>query len=170
MLEIVRVGSEELDCIMLLMQEASDWLQSRGVRQWRRMQTEEGRAYVAARFATDDVYLVFKGEEPVATFAIRWQESTLWDELGSDGQAGYLHGFTVSRKMGGQGVGLVLMAWVEAQVAARGRRYLRLNTAAGNAGIRGYYERAGFHSRGVVAHVLVGGMTQLYELETGRGS
>ena len=163
-LDIIQVGSEELARIMVLLQEVSDWLQSRGIRQWRRMFTEEGRAFVAARFATDEVYLVFQHEVPVATFTIRWQETTLWGDAGSDGQAGYLHGFAVSRKVGGQGVGQVLMAWVEGRAAARGRRWLRLNTAAGNPGICGYYERAGFVSCGVVPHI-VGGMTQLYERE-----
>lgn len=163
-LTIVRVDADELDRIMVLMQEASDWLRSRGIQQWRRMYSEDGRAFVAARFATDDVYLVFKGEVPVATFTIRWQETTLWGDAGIDGQAGYLHGFTVSRQVGGQGIGGVLMAWVEKQVAMRGRRCLRLNTAANNPGICGYYEHAGFRSCGVVPHVL-GGMTQLYERE-----
>lgn len=161
-LDIVQVGCEELDRIMILMQDVSDWLLSRGIRQWRRMFTEEGRTFVAKRFATDDVYLVFKDEMPVATFTIRWQETTLWGDAGFDGQAGYLHGFAVSRKIGGQGVGTALMTWVEKQVAARGRCYLRLNTAAGNPGICGYYEREGFTPCGVVAHFL-GGMTQLYE-------
>lgn len=161
-LNITQVGPEALDQIMALMQEASDWLLSRGIRQWWRMFTEEGRAFVAARFVTDDVYLVYKDELPVATFTIRWQETTLWGDAGNDGQAGYLHGFAISRAVGGQGVGVILLAWVEQQIAARGRRYLRLNTAAGNSGICGYYEQAGFYSRGVVEHFL-GGMTQLYE-------
>jgi GNAT superfamily N-acetyltransferase len=164
LLAIVQVGIDELDRIMALMQEVSDWLQSRGITQWRRMFSEEGRAFVAARFATDEVYLVYQGEEPVATFTIRWQETTLWGDIGLDGQAGYLHGFAVSRKIGGKGVGKALMAWVEKQVSARGRRYLRLNTAAGNPGICGYYEREGFTPCGVVAHFL-GGMTQLYQRE-----
>ncbi|HEY3416971.1 MAG TPA: GNAT family N-acetyltransferase [Armatimonadota bacterium] len=163
-LKITQVGEEALDQLMALFQEVSDWLLSRGIRQWRRMHTDEGRAYVAARFATDDVYLVYQDEAPVATFAIRWQETTLWGDAGTDGQAGYLHGFAVSRNVGGQGIGKALMAWVETQIAARGRRYLRLNTAAGNPGICQYYERAGFHSCGMVPHV-IGGMTQLYERE-----
>jgi ribosomal protein S18 acetylase RimI-like enzyme len=149
---------------MALMPEASDWLLSRGIRQWRRMYAEEGRAFVAARFATDDVYLVYLDGVPVATFTIRWQETTLWGDAGSDGQAGYLHGFVVSRKVGGQGVGTALMAWIEKRIAARGRRYLRLNTAAGNQGICGYYEREGFLPYGVVPH-FIGGMTQLLERE-----
>ena len=41
-LEIVRVGLDELDRIMILLQEASYWLLSRGIRQWRRMFTAEG--------------------------------------------------------------------------------------------------------------------------------
>ncbi len=159
-LDIVQVGSDALDRIMLLMQEASDWLQSRGIRQWRRMFTEEGRAFVAARFATDDVYLLYKDDIPVATFTIRWQETTLWGDAGSDGQAGYLHGLAVSRTVGGQGVGKVILAWAEQQIAVRGRRLLRLNTAAANPGICAYYEQAGFRACGVVPQ-----MMQLYERE-----
>ncbi|MHB9025165.1 MAG: GNAT family N-acetyltransferase [Armatimonadota bacterium] len=165
-LSIVQVGEEELDRLMALFQEVSDWLLSRGIRQWRRMFTDAGRAYVAARFLTDDVYLVFLGDVPVATFAIRWQETTLWGVAGTDGQAGYLHGLAISRKVGGQGIGKALIAWVETQIVARGRRYIRLNTAAGNPGICNYYERAGFQSRGIVEH-FIGGMTQLYEREIG---
>lgn len=161
-LQIVQVGSESLDLIMTLLQEASDWLLSRGIHMWRRMHTAEGRVFVAARFATDEVYLVFHDGDAVATFSLRWEETTMWGEAGLDGQAGYLHGFTVSRQFGGQGVGLALLAWIDKQVEVRGRCCLRLNTAAGNPGICGYYERAGFRPCGVVSHVL-GGMTQLYE-------
>lgn len=163
-LALLRVGPQELDRILALMQEASDWLQSRGIRQWRRVFTEEGRAFVAARFATDDVYLVLRQGEPVASFTLRWEEPTMWEEAGFDGQAGYLHGFVVSRQVGGQGVGKALMAWMDRQIAARGRRYLRLNTALGNPGICGYYERAGFLPRGEALHAL-GGTTRLYERE-----
>jgi len=163
-LEITRVGSEALDCILLLMQEASDWLLSRGIRQWRRMFDDEGRAFVAARIDTDEMYLVFKDGEPVATFSFRWQETTMWGDAGTDDQAGYLHGLAVSRKVGGQGVGMALMAWVSQRVTMRGRHFLRLNTAANNPGINAYYEQAGFRPCGVVPHGL-GGMTLLFERE-----
>jgi GNAT superfamily N-acetyltransferase len=166
-LNIVQVGPDALDQIMALMQEAADWLQAREIRQWRRMHSDEGRAFVAARFATDDVFLVYQGETPVATFTLRWEESTMWGEAGFDGQAGYLHGFTVSRRIGGQGVGMALLVWAAARVAVRGRRYLRLNTASvtGNPGICRYYERAGFRSCGEAMYL--GGPTALYEREIG---
>lgn len=167
LLHIMRVDESELDRILLLMQEASDWLHSRGIQQWRRMYTAEGRAMISARFTTDDVYLAFQDKTPVATFTLRWQESSMWGDAGYDGTAGYLHGFTVSRRVGGHAVGEALLAWLERQVEARGRRFLRLNTTAGNPGICRYYERIGFRPCGVVAHVL-GGLTQLYEREVGK--
>lgn len=163
LLRIAQVGPEALDSIMTLLREASDWLLSRGIRQWRRMYTEDGRAYVAARFATGDVYLVYRDDVPVATFTLCW-EDTFWGEAGTDGLAGYLHGFAVSRQVGGLGVGRDLMAWMSAHFAAHGRHCFRLNTAEENPGIRGYYEDLGFTPCGVLPHPL-GGMTRLYERE-----
>ena len=163
-LHITQVGSEDLNRVMALLNEASHWLISRGITQWRWILTDAGRAVIATRFETDEMYLVYQGDDPVATFSLRWQESTMWGGAGNDGQAGYLYGFAVARKLAGQGVGLELIAWAAGQVAARGKRFLRLDTDAGNAGICDYYQRAGFHACGEAPRAQ-GGMLQLYERE-----
>ena len=164
LLVIKQVGIDELDRVIALMRQASAWLRSRGILQWRWVYTEDGCAQVAARFATDDVYLVFMDDEPVATFSLRWQETELWGERGFDGQAGYLHGLAVDREIGGVGIGKVLMEWIASQIASRGRRYFRLDTAAYNPGLCGYYAREGFRPCGVTPHPQCQ-MSQLYEKE-----
>lgn len=163
-LEIRQVGGEEVERILKLMQQASDWLLERGIFQWRWTFTEDGNYIMTARCKTDDLYLVLREEEAIATFSLRWQETKLWEERGLDGEACYIHGLTVARELYGMGIGEALMNWAGQHAAARGRRCLRLDTAAANQQACAYYCRLGYQRVGLAPHAQCQ-ISQLFERE-----
>lgn len=66
------------------------------------------------------------------------------------GKAGYVRRLAVRRSHAGQGLGSQLLDWAADQVGAAGKRLLRLDCVAENAGLRRYYEGVGFTHLGDV--------------------
>lgn len=160
-LTFVPACAEDAETVLSIMQEASQWLRSRGITQWSWTFTEEGAAHIARRIVEGGVFLAFLGEEAVGVIRLLWEDAIIWGEPGADGQAGYVHMFAIRRTVGGQGVGEAMLRWAETMFAAAGRRYIRLDTNDNNAGICAYYERLGFESRGIsLSH---GNAVRLYE-------
>jgi GNAT superfamily N-acetyltransferase len=60
----------------------------------------------------------------------------------------YLKAFATDRRYAGQGVGRVLLDWVEQQARNQGIDWLRLDCWAGNESLRRYYRGQGFEERG----------------------
>jgi protein-tyrosine phosphatase len=101
---------------------------------------------VAALVERGNFHLASLDGETVATFALLWDDPAFWGEQPPD--AGYVHALAVRRAYAGRGLGERLLDWAEAQAAAAGRGYLRLDCMSDNAVLREYYERLGFEPRG----------------------
>ena len=86
------------------------------------------------------LYLIWRGDRPVATFSLLESDSIYWPSAGDD--ALYLHRFAVRRDAAGAGRRAV--AWAIEEARRRGREYVRLDCLAENPGIRRYYESFGF--------------------------
>jgi ribosomal protein S18 acetylase RimI-like enzyme len=145
-LDVRRAGLADVDEIVAVLSEAARWLLSRGIRQW---PDPFPRERVERLVRRGDFYLARRGGEPVATLALQWSDPTFWGEQPDD--AGYVHVLAVRRTQAGRGLDARLLEWAEAEVTARGRRYLRLDCLAENHALRHYYEGQGFEPRGEVA-------------------
>jgi protein-tyrosine phosphatase len=157
---LMRATEADAETLVALYDEASAWLVTRGLRQW--MPNE----YTAA-LAVDDmragheVYLARRAGEPVGKLTLQWDDAEMWGARPPD--AGYVHGLCVRRAVAGLGLGAALLDWAGQRVAARGRRWLRLDCMAANPALRGYYERLGFTYRGEAE----AGWAALYERTAG---
>ncbi len=148
---------DDLDKVMSILGEASEWLQRRGIDQWRPSSFPHER--VKRSINNHEVYLAYLGDEPVATFHLQWADRLLWGHMDKD--AGYVHHVAVRRAHAGKGLGRQILTWAESQVRSRGGRFLRLDCNADNENLCAYYDRHGFQR---VGHVYVGEMTvQLFE-------
>jgi GNAT superfamily N-acetyltransferase len=87
--------------------------------------------------------------EAVAVVRLLWTDRRFWGGR-DEGDAAYVHSLAVRRDLAGRGIGAAVLAWAEREAAARGRRFLRLDCLAANAGLTAYYERAGFSPIGIV--------------------
>ena len=92
-----------------------------------------------------ETWLVRSGPRTAGTVTLDWSDP-LWSD--SAGQAGYLHRMAVQRWAAGTGG--AILAWAADQARTRDAAALRLDCVSANAGLRAYYEAAGFHHRGDV--------------------
>lgn len=97
------------------------------------------------------VHLGTIGGRLAGMFVLRWSDEKVWGP--DDADAGYLHRLATHPDFAGQGIGATLIAAAEDLIAARGRRWLRLDCDRDNRGLRGYYESLGFSYRGDVTDV-----------------
>jgi ribosomal protein S18 acetylase RimI-like enzyme len=142
--------------------EVADWLSARGNPQWKHWHSDYGLKLLRERLENDEVYLATREAEPVATLTIQWSDPMVWGEKGEDGLAGYIHAIAITRAVGGLRVGERLLEWAVERIAARGKRYARLDCMAGNEILCRYYQVRGFTPLGTAA--LLGNWTsRLFE-------
>ncbi len=166
-LEVVRAAIADYDAVMAILREAADWLSARGIQQWYHWHMDVGEQILRERLEQHEVYLFQRGDVPLGTLTIQWTDPDVWSERGIDGLAGYVHGMAVARSAGGMRVGERMLEWAVGTIAARGRRFARLDAMASNAPLCRYYEQRGFQPRGT-ATLLAGIYTaKLFERQTG---
>ena len=136
---------EELPLVMGILDECAAWLHGRGIAQWvlpqpphewEKMRTQIALGHVSlARLEAD--------RSVIGTLRIEW-EDPFWGDHAA-GVAGYVHALAIRNHVRGHGIGSQLLQWAQAQIAARGRNYIRLDCWKENAQLSRYYESLGFH-------------------------
>ncbi len=143
-MKVSLAGLADRDPILLILEEASEWLLSKGIRQW--LPGSFPLEVIDGRIARGELYLGRIDGEPAGTYTLLWSDPEIWGEQPSN--AGYVHSLAVSRAHAGCGLGQELLRHAEQVVAGTGRRYLRLDCWSGSEKLRGYYTRAGFRHVG----------------------
>jgi ribosomal protein S18 acetylase RimI-like enzyme len=154
-LKIATASTDDLDRYLDLLEELAEWMHSRGIEQWPRGRARNGRDYYKASVDRQELHLAFVAGEFAGGLRLLKSDPVVWPDV-VEGEALYLYTLAVRRTFSGRGVGRELLAWAERQVAAAGRRYLRLDCVPGNAFLRRYYEDAGFIARGEIDAVYPG--------------
>jgi ribosomal protein S18 acetylase RimI-like enzyme len=90
----------------------------------------------------DETYLALRDGEAVGAVRVAAAPAVGLESWRDD--ALYVYSLAVRRRVAGQGLGQQILAWVEEQARARGRRYLRLDCMADNARLVRYYVDLGF--------------------------
>ncbi|MFG2639038.1 GNAT family N-acetyltransferase [Streptomyces sp. NPDC048362] len=133
---------EELDTVEALLQEASEWLASRGIDQW---QYPPHRDRIAAALKQGVCFLAFEDGEPIATLQVDdYADPEFWTLDDEPGAALYVHRMAVSRRAAGSGLGGRLLEWAADHAATHGKRWLRLDAWKDNEELHRYYKAAGF--------------------------
>jgi GNAT superfamily N-acetyltransferase len=130
-----------------LLEGVADWLERRGVKQWRPGSFHLSAPYYAESIEREEVQLAFVGEELVGTLRVLLREPIVWPDIVED-DAVYVFNLAVHRAWADHGLGFRLLEWAGDRAVSLGRRCVRLDCVADNAFLRGYYSRAGFHDRG----------------------
>jgi ribosomal protein S18 acetylase RimI-like enzyme len=162
-LTISRAGSADYDIVMPILREAADWLTGRGNPQWQHWYMDIGEDLLRERLQHHEVYLFRLDDIPVGTLTIQWSDPDVWGERGVDGLAGYIHGISIARSVGGNRVGQRMLEWAVELIAARGRRFARLDAQASNVRLCDYYKQLGFRELETAA--LGNFVTRLFERE-----
>ncbi len=131
----------DVEQVASILDEAAEWLHSRGIRQW---PVRAPREMVADRICRRECYLAWDGDDVVGTLTVQRSDPDVWGDQPPD--ALYLRGLAVRRVHAGRG--RELLEWAERAAGGAGRRYVRLGCMAANVALRAYYERAGYQYRG----------------------
>ena len=146
---IVPARSEDFGRYIDLLEEVADWLEARGVKQWRSGDFRLSAAYYAQSIELGEVQLAFIGDELVGTLRLLLHEPIVWPEVVED-DAVYVYNLAVRRASASRRLGSQMLEWAEDRAGALGRRYVRLDCMADNYFLRGYYAQAGFEERGEI--------------------
>jgi GNAT superfamily N-acetyltransferase len=150
----------ELNVAAALLDEASAWLASLGQVGWPRPYPV---ATLEASLTLGPTYLAWDGPTAVGTFALHGTDLRFWGGRPSEpaGFARYLHKLAIRR--GFSGLGRELVGLAEQLARESGAARLRLDCRADSAGIRSYYEAAGFGYRGEIGGPAFDAVYALYE-------
>ncbi|WP_244985825.1 MULTISPECIES: GNAT family N-acetyltransferase [Cellulosimicrobium] len=143
----VEVGNaDDIAAAQGLIDAARKWLDARSIDQW---QDDIPDAVIRADVDRGDLYVVRDGSKLAAMIVLCESDRETWGD--DDEPAVYVHRLAVAQHRRGAGLGRRLLQWARDQAVKRGRPLVRLDCAAHNPGLRGFYEREGFvHVRDVV--------------------
>jgi len=137
-----------------ILQEAADWLTSRGTPMWR--DDELAQDVIEAHVAKGLFWLAEVDGEPAGCIRFQTEDKQFWPDI-PPGESAFLHRLAVLRKQAGGVVSAAMMQWAKEHAAALGKQYLRLDCESTTVKLRELYERNGFrrHSERHVGPYLV---------------
>jgi 8-oxo-dGTP diphosphatase len=148
-----RAAPSDIDPFVDLLEGAAQWMDARGIVQWRPgSMRPQRRAFVAAQ-AAGDIYVVRGGGRVIGGVVLRAEPDPIWADS-PEPSALYLGKLVVARERVGGGLGERIVA--ECERIARERRiaWLRLDCVASNESLARYYQRLGYYPRGTVNGLL----------------
>ncbi len=148
-LRIAPAQEKDLDTVLGILDEAAEWLASKGIPGWWRAGSFSREAFLD-QIRLGEVYIARLGREAVGTITLQWTDRVFWKEAPPD--AGYAHKLAVRRAYAGRGLGLAMLEWAGRRASVARKKFLRLDCMADNQRIRVYYEKAGFTHRGDIQH------------------
>src|SRR6185437_274923 len=140
------IQPDEIDQVVAILQEVSQWLISRGIAQWN--PADFNHATVTRWMSSGVVLAACPEHSLVGTVTIDGQDDGLCTQTPSEPR--HIHKLAVSRHVAGQGVSRALLHAAEAHIAAQGFPSARLDCWAGNTALRRFYTDAGYTLRAIV--------------------
>jgi ribosomal protein S18 acetylase RimI-like enzyme len=144
-LEYKIAKADDLETVLAVLRDAALWLEAKEVDQWQNYikPADDLREWIEQGISGREVFLVYRNQKAIATFRLQWADLMFWPDK-NDGRAGYIHSFAVITEFRGQGVGDLVLQWIEAECLKRKKEYLRLDCSAKNSGLQKYYLDHGF--------------------------
>lgn len=152
LLTLRRATGDDLPLIVLLMEEAAEWLRrDKGTDQWATpWPNRAGRdSRILASLCEGKTWIGWDDGNPAATIMADPDEDPYWpDDLRRE-PAVYVHRLVVRRRYSGVGLGGALLDWA-GRTARRdhGAQWIRVSAWTTNAGLHGYYRSQGFRPCG----------------------
>lgn len=137
---VVKAQPADVASLIAIMDDATRYKAARGDLAWGA--TGNWAQRVAAALQRGELFVVRAAGRDIGTVCMQWDDERYWGAQPS--VAGYLHGLAVKDGYRGSGAGGRVIDWAAGHVAANGRRFLRLDCAAGNTALCRYYEGQGF--------------------------
>jgi GNAT superfamily N-acetyltransferase len=146
MTTIAPAAPGDLDTILAMRAEASTWLATKGIDQWRSAwPTQEAMtARITASIAAGETWMVRDDDGTVAaTVALDdYADPHLWTPDECSEPALYLHRLIVRRSHAG--LGRIILDWASCAAAELACHWLRIDVWTDNLALQHYYTRNGF--------------------------
>jgi len=148
-----RADATHVDTIIGLIDEAADWLATKGTDQWAKpwpnRADRDGRILLALR--QGKTWICWDQEVPAATLTADLDDDPYWtsEHLRPSRRAIYVHRLVVSRRYAGMRLGASLLDWSGRTAwLSHGAQIMRISAWTTNRALHRYYERQGFDQRG----------------------
>ncbi len=140
-------GSDITEILRLLL-EAALWLKTKEMDYWQVWikPPENYVNWIKTGFNRNEFYLVKQGDSIIGCFRLTWNDEIFWGK--QDTPAGYIHSFTIDRKLKGKNLGIKVMRKIEIQCKEVKKKYLRVDCSSKDLALKQYYEKYGFRAVG----------------------
>jgi GNAT superfamily N-acetyltransferase len=145
---IRRGTAGDLDTIVGMIDEAADWLRSKGTDQWAQpwpdRAARDGRVRRGLR--NGNTWIAEVGGQAIGTITYRPHGNhMLWAPKERREDAVYVSRLIVARNVAGDGIGAALIDWAAAQaVHGWNAQWIRIDVWTTNVALHNYYEKRGF--------------------------
>ena len=145
-----RADSTELETVLSYLKEAALWLSEKGIDYWQNWLDPPPNFvnWIQRGFDESQFYIVQKDEKDIGCFRLQRHDLIHWGE--QEDNADYIHSFTISRDLVGQGIGAQVLELIESYCHINNKDLLRLDCGANVEGLFKYYEDHGFRPVGEV--------------------
>ena len=133
---------DDAEQVILLWNEAREWLATKGTNQWQYPVRKEA-IHDGIKNAT--VWLLEDDSRPLATVTLDENaDERIWTAADIPQAALYVHRLVVARRAAGGDLGKRILDWAERRAGSLGKTWLRLDAWTSNQQLHAYYLRAGF--------------------------
>jgi GNAT superfamily N-acetyltransferase len=142
-----RDDDADLEVILLLIEDAANWLRTKNTDQWATPWPNRAGRNIRIRAALRQgkSWICWDNGSPVATITADPDEDPYWPEENRTEPSIYVHRLVVSRQYAGTGLGAALLDWVGRTARLEhGARWIRLSAWTTNYRLHAYYRRQGF--------------------------
>jgi GNAT superfamily N-acetyltransferase len=146
--------AENLNTILLLVRQASGWLEGKGTDQWQKPWPDEAQrdARIWRGLQRGATWIVWAGRRPAATVTVaKTPNIAVWRnaECNVDDPAVYAHRLIIDRQFAGWGLGAELIDWTGLRAHhENGAKWVRIDVWNTNKGLHEYYMKRGFEPCG----------------------
>jgi GNAT superfamily N-acetyltransferase len=146
-LSVTKACVDDVDEIMSLLDSAAEWIQSKGVDQWRPGSFDRER--LLSHIKDGEVYIATYEGSIAGTFRLQMHDKSTWGDRDSNEDNAYIHALAIKPDLHGQQLGLRLLKKAEMTAISLGKKKLRLDCMHGNSALERYYESvAGYRPEG----------------------
>jgi GNAT superfamily N-acetyltransferase len=145
-----KAESKEIETVLSFLRESALWLRDKGTEYWQDWIDPPSlfTDWIQQGFDQSQFYIVQMGGKDIGCFRLQWQDPMFWGE--QDDVAGYIHSFTISRELAGQGIGAKVLRLIEDFCRENSKSLLRLDCGVDVKRLREYYEKLSFRPVGEV--------------------